>query len=100
MPIITRENIEVRDTETEIIEPQETDKEKDRILSVSNGDYEIELKAWGSNDGETWVEKDTLIIPANNTGSLTVGPNVRSVKLTGNTTTPSTTSIVDASLTY
>lgn len=100
MPIITRENVEVGDTEIEIIEAHETPHEKDRIFGVSNGDQEIEAKAWASGDGETWEERETKIISPNKTSSLTVGPFIYYVKLTGKTTTSGTTSTVDASLTY
>jgi len=100
MPIIIRENVEVKDIQTEIIEPQETDKNKDRIFAISNGDNEIEVKIMGSNDCETWEERDSVTIEANNNRSLTCGPQVYWVKLIGNTTTSGTTSVVDASLTY
>ena len=101
MPVVVRENIEVHEFETEIIEQQETDKEKDRIFAVANGEHEIEVTAWGSNDdGVTWEEKETLTIEANNTGALTVGPHMLSVKLTGKTIEPGNTSTVDACLVY
>ena len=100
MTIIIRENVTVTDSETEIIEPMETDKEEDRIFTVSNGDNKIEVKAWGTNDGENWIEKDSKMIEANDNGSLTAGPNVFITKLTGKTLEPGRTSIVDASLTW
>ena len=57
MPVVVRENVNVMDSEGDIIEPQETDKTKDRIFSVANRDAEIEIKAYGSNDGgATWEE--------------------------------------------
>ena len=100
MPIIVRENVDVGDTETEIIEPHETPHDKDRIFSVSNREQEVKVKAWASEDGETWEERETSVIPANNTGSLTIGPRIYWVKLTGKTTTSGTTSTVDACLVY
>jgi hypothetical protein len=63
-----------------------------------NGDNEIEITAWGSNDGEEWEERDTITIPANGAGNLIAGPSIYIVKLTGKTTTPQTTSTVDAVL--
>ena len=100
MTIIVREDVEVTDTETEIIESQETDKEKDRYFGVANGDEEIEVIAWGSNDNENWEEKATITISANEADSFIVGPHVCWVKLTGKTTRAETTSIVDACLFY
>jgi len=100
MPVIVREKVEVSDTETEIIEPQYTPHDKDRIFTVSNGEHEIDVKAWGSENGETWTEKATITLPANQTGSLIVGPFLYYVKLTGNTITPGTISMVDACLVY
>jgi len=100
MPEISRDNVEVQDSETEIIEPQETDKEVDRVFEVTNGDIEIEVKALGSNDNQTWELRDELIISANNQGTLTAGPHVNWVKLVGKTTVPGTTSIVSATLSW
>ena len=100
MPIIVKENVLVTDTETEIIEAHETPHEKDRIFAVSNGEKKIEVKAWGKNEGESWIEKGSREIEANNNGTLTVGLNVYFVKLTGKTLSSGDTSIVDASLTY
>ena len=100
MTIITRENVEVEDVETEIIEPQETPSDRNRHFGVSNGDQEIEVKVWGSNDCENWVERGSQTIDANGSGALICEPTVCYVKLTGKTTTPRTTSIVDACLFY
>ena len=100
MTIIVRENVLVTDTETEIIEPHETDKQKDRIFTVSNGENKIQVKAWGKNEGEEWVERSSIDIGPNDNGTLICGPNVYIVKLTGKTLTSGTTSIVDASLTW
>jgi hypothetical protein len=101
MPIVTRENVVVQDVETDIIEPQETDKMKDRIFSVSNGAQEIEIKAHGSNDGgATWEERGSKIIPAGSNDTLVVGIDVFVVKLTGKTTAPGPNSTVDASLVW
>ena len=98
MTVIMRENVEVSDTETEIIEPQETDKEKNRIFAVSNGENEAEFKVFGSNDKENWEERGSQIIEANGVGTLVCGPTVWVVKLVGKTTTSGQTSIVDACL--
>ena len=100
MTVITVENVEVGDSETVIIEPQETDKNKNRIFAIANRDQEIEVKAMGSNDMENWETRETKIIPPNNADSLIVGPFVCWVKLIGKTTTPGTISNVDASLVY
>ncbi len=94
--VIVRE-VEAGDTETEIIEPHETPSNKNRYFGVSNGDNEIRATAWGSTDGDTWVEKDSKVIAANEADTLVVGPTVDWVKLTGKTTTPDT-SIVQACL--
>jgi len=98
MTVIVRENVEVSDTETEIIEPQETDKEKNRIFTVLNGENEAEFKVYGSNDRENWEERDSKVIEANGTYTLVCGPAVWVVKLVGKTTTSGQTSIVDACL--
>jgi hypothetical protein len=100
MPEISRENVVVNDTETEIIEPQDTDKEVDRVFNVTNGESEIEVKAWGSNDNQSWELRDELTISANNQGTLTVGPHVCWVKLVGKTTSPGMTSTVSATLSW
>lgn len=100
MTVIVRENVEVTDTETEIIEPQETDKEKIRIFAVSNGENEIEVNVWGSNDQQNWEERASQVIEANGVGTLVCGPAVCWVKLIGKTTTADNTSVVDACLMY
>ena len=100
MPIILRENVSVTDVETIIIEPTETDKTKDRIFTVTNGENKIVVKALGTNDGENWIEKASLEIEANDNGTLIAGLNVYIVKLIGRTLTSGRTSIVDASLTW
>ena len=100
MPIILRENVSVTDVETIIIEPTETDKTKDRIFTVTNGENKIVVKALGTNDGENWIEKASLEIEANDNGTLIAGLNVYIVKLIGRTLISGRTSIVDASLTW
>ena len=100
MPIIVKENVEVGDTETEIIEAHETPHDKDRIFSVSNGDKEIEVKAWASEDGTDWEVRETKTISANETATLIVGAFIYFVKLTGKTTTTGDISEVDACLIY
>lgn len=82
--MITVEDVEVSGPETEIIEPQETPSDRDRYFGIANnGDNKILVKAWGSNDGESWIEKDSKEIAANRAATLIVGPTVCWVKLTG-----------------
>ena len=101
MTVVTVENVEVGDSETEIIKELETDKNKNRIFAVVNRDSEIEVKVYGTNDGgATWEEKETKIISANYNDVIILGPTMLGPKLTGKTTNPGTTSIVDATLTY
>ena len=101
MPMVVRENVEVTENETEIIEPTETDKEINRIFSVSNGGSAIEIQAWGSNDGDqTWEDRGSKTIQANQADTLVVGPSVLVVKLVGKTTMPGEGSTVNASLVW
>ena len=101
MPMVVRENVEVTENETEIIEATETDKEINRIFSVSNGGSAIEIQARGSNDGgQTWEDRGLKTIEANQADTLIVGPTVYLVKLVGKTTIPGEGSIVNASLVW
>ena len=100
MSIVVRENIEVSDLETEIIEPQHTPHERKRIFAVSNVAHEVELKAWGRPSEEVdWIEKDKKLLAANSADTLVVGPDVYWVKLTGKVITGDS-SIVNACLVY
>ncbi|MFX0208414.1 MAG: hypothetical protein ACFFDT_20695 [Candidatus Hodarchaeota archaeon] len=93
--------VEVIGTEIEIIGPIETSKKEDRIFGVGNGEKEIIAAAWGSDDGQNWVEEESKTIPPGNYKILVVGNNhLPHVKLIGWTTTPGETSVVDAYLTY
>jgi hypothetical protein len=100
MTTITVDQVEVSDTETEIIEPYDTPRDINRTFDVSNGEEAIIATAWGSNDGDNWIEKDSKPIRPNSSDSLVVGPTVCWVKLTGKTMSGGTTSIVDATLSY
>ncbi len=94
-------DVEVGDTETEIIESTQTFTGEDRTFGVGNGSKEIIATAWGSEDNVNWVEEDSKIIAPEEYKVLVVGPshNPR-VKLTARTTTPVEPSIVDGYLTY
>lgn len=94
-------DVEVRDTEIEIIESTPTSTNEDRIFGVGNGENEIIATAWGSDDNQNWNEEVKKIISPRGYEILIVGINhYPFVKLTGRTTTPDKTSIVDAYLTY
>jgi len=97
----SRLNIEVRDTETEIIESTDTSTSEDRIFGVGNGEKEIIATAWGSNDNQNWEEVESKTIPPRNYKILVVGMNhLPRVKLTGRTITPEEIGKVDAYLNY
>jgi len=100
MPVVVREGVEVREDETEIIEPQHTPHDRNRTFAVANGENEIEVKVFGSNDEQNWEERDSKIIPPNDSDSLICGPVVYWVKLVGKTTSLGTISKVDACLVY
>jgi hypothetical protein len=94
-------NVEVGDSETEIMDPTEVDAKVEKSFSVDNGDKEIIAIAWGSIDGTGWTLVDQKTIAPSGNGILVVGPNhFINVKLTGRTTTLATTSSVDATLTW
>ena len=101
MATISRLAVEVRDTETEIIESTHTSTNEDRIFGVGNGEKEIIATIWGSDDGQNWNEEESKTIPPGSYEILKLGPHhFPRVKLTGRTTAPDETSIVDAYLTY
>ena len=101
MAIKSRLNVEVGDTETEIIESTETDKSEDRTFGVGNGDKEIIATAWGSDDGENWQVEESKNVAPSSYKVLIVGNNhFPFVKLTGRTTSATETSVVDGYLTY
>jgi hypothetical protein len=101
MTVKSSENVEVNNTETEIIEPTDTDKNENRTFSVENGDKQIIASAWGLDDNQTWQVEDSKPILPNDTGILVVGPtHMPRVKLTARTTMVTDISIVSATLTY
>lgn len=97
----SRLNVEVLDTETEIIESTYTSTSENRIFGVGNGEKEIIATAWGSDDNQKWKEEESKTIPPGKYETLMVSiTHLPRVKLTGRTTIPDETSIVDAYLTY
>jgi hypothetical protein len=102
MTTISRLNVEVRNIETEIIESTLTSTSEARTFGVGNkGEKEIIATAWGSDDGDQWNEEESKSVPPNTYKNLIVGPTHHGyVKLTGRTTNPDETSIVDGYLTY
>ncbi len=93
--------VEVGDSDTEIIGSTETSKNEDRIFVVGNGEKEIIATAWGSDDGQNWVEEESKTIPSDNYDVLVVGNNhFPRVKLTGRATNSDEASVVDAYLIY
>ncbi len=101
MATISGLGVEVRATETEIIESTLTSTSEDRIFGVGNGEKEIIATVWGSDDGQDWNEEESKTIPPRVYEILILGLNhYPRVKLTGRTTTPGETSIVDTYLTY
>ena len=94
-------NIEVRTTETEIMDPTMVDSKANKRFTVDNGENEIIATAWGSKNGIDWIQKDEKTIGSNENGILVVGPNhCINVKLTGRTTAQTAISSVDATLTW
>ena len=93
--------VEVGDTETEIIESTLTSTNEDRKFGVGNGEKENIATAWGSDDNQDWNEEESKTISPGIYDTLILGPHhYPFVKLTGRTTTPDETSIVDGYLTY
>jgi hypothetical protein len=92
-------NVEVSHTETEIIEPTDTNKQEDRTFMVQNGEKNIIAIAWGLDDNQVWQEIDNKTINARESNVLIAGQtHYPRVKLTGRTTTSGDTSIVNATL--
>jgi hypothetical protein len=97
----SRLNVEVGDTETEIIESTETVSSEERKFGVGNGEKEIIATAWGSDDNQNWHEEDSATIGPGRYKILIVGPSHDPwVKLTARTSGSGETSIVDGYLTY
>lgn len=95
-------DVEVSNSETEIIDSTYTDKWRNRRFRIENGENEIIVTAWGSNDEQNWEYWDSHIIDPDKTDTMVLGTNHWwYVKLTGKTTSSTyAISIVDASLTY
>jgi spermidine/putrescine-binding protein len=95
-------DVTVYNTETEIMDPTHTDKKFNRKFEIHNGENEIVVTAWGSNDEVNWEVMATKTISPNNGEWLILGQNhFWNVKLTGRTTGPiDGTSVVDAYLYY
>ncbi len=101
MTTISRLNIEVGDTETELIESTLTSTNEDRTFGVGNREKEIKATVWGSNDSLNWNEEESKTIPPGSYEILILGTHhFPKVKLTGRTTNSDETSVVDAYLTY
>lgn len=102
MAIKSNLNVEVGDTETEIIEPTATVTTDERIFSVGNREREIIATAWGSNsDTGGWEQIESKTIAPGGYGIIILGMNHHLyVKLTGRTTLPGETSVVDGYLTF
>ena len=95
-------DVEVGNSETEIIDSTYTDKYRNRKFRIENGENVIIATAWGSNDQVTWEFWKSDTIDPYKTDTMVLGLNhYWYVKLTGRTTgDPDSTSIVDAFLTY
>lgn len=97
----SRTNVNVVDTETEIIESTNTNKSEERRFAIGNGEEEIIATLWGSNDNQSWEEVESKTIISNGYEIIILGPNhFWHVKLTGKTTSPGKSSIIDGYLTY
>jgi hypothetical protein len=97
----SRLNVEVKDSETEVIESTYTSTSEERNFGVGNGEKEIIATVWGSDDNQTWDEEDSKTIAPSNYDTLTAGTShYPYVKLTCRTTTSGEISIVDGYLTY
>ncbi|UCG69434.1 MAG: hypothetical protein JSV09_16975 [Thermoplasmata archaeon] len=101
MATISRLNVEVGDTETEIIESTATVTSEERIFGVGNGDKEITATAWGLNDEGIWVVIESKIVTPKAYEKIILGINhYFHVKLTGRTNVSGEISFVDGFLTY
>jgi len=95
-------DVTVYSTETEIMDSTLTDKKYNRKFEIHNGESEIIVTAWGSNDEVNWEVMDTKTIGTQNVEWLILGKNhFWYIKLTGKTIGfPDPTSNVDAYLFY
>lgn len=101
MAIKSNLNVNVGDTETELISSTETNTLEERIFRIGNGDKEISVTTWGSNPGMDWEEIKTKTIIANGYDTIKLDVNhFFNCKLTGNTTSSGEVSIVDAFFNY
>lgn len=97
----SRIDVEVKDSETEIIESTATVTSEERRFCVGNKDRAITITAWGSNDNQNWDEVQSKNIGPNTYDTIILGPNhYWHVKLTGKTTSTGKTGAVDAFLIY
>ena len=97
----SRLNVEVRDTETEIIESTKTVTSEERIFGVGNKDKEMIATVWGSNDEENWEQVESKTVGPGSYENIIMGNNHWfHVKLTGRTSITGEVSIVDGYLTY
>ena len=96
-----RLDVSVNSSETEIIESTFTDKWRNRLFHIENGENEIIATIWGSNDNENWDYWDSTTIGSDDNDNMILGRNhYWYVKLTGRTTSVIGVSIVDATLNY
>ena len=101
MAVKSNLNVNVGDTETELIGSTATATMEDRIFSIGNGLKEISATAWGSNDGASWEEIETKTISARGYDTIIIMRNhYINIKLTGKTTNQGDTSIVDSYFSY
>ncbi len=101
MTTISRLKVEVKFTETEIIESTATLTHDDRVFGVGNGEKEIIATAWGSKDNNEWEKIESKTVAPMGYENIILGSNhYLYVKLTARTTGSGETSIVDGYLTY
>jgi hypothetical protein len=101
MAIKSNMNVEVGDTETELIGSTATDSHEARTFSIGNKEKEVEVKAWGSPDNMAWQEITSKTIAPEGYDTIILGVNHWwYVKLTGKTTNPGDTTHVDVYFTY
>jgi hypothetical protein len=93
--------VSVVHTETEIIESTRTVTSEERRFGVGNGDKEIIVTAWGSDDNQNWEEIESKTVEPHTYVILIAGPSHWwNLKLTGRATASTETSIVDGYLEY